>query len=136
LNNILAKIEADVAGVDDALMLDLNGFVAETNATNVFIVRRGSVITPSADSCLPGITRGIVIELCGEAGLPLEERNVSTSEVYTADEVFTAGTMGELAPVLEIDGRAIGEGSVGPITRKLQDLFSERARSDGEPLPR
>jgi branched-chain amino acid aminotransferase group I len=136
LNNILAKIEADVAGVDDALMLDLNGFVSETNATNVFLVRRGSVITPSADSCLPGITRGIVIELCLEAGLPLEERNVSTSEVYTADEVFTTGTMGELAPVLEIDGRVIGERAVGPITRKLQDLFAERARSDGEPLPR
>ena len=136
LNNILAKIEADVAGVDDALMLDLNGFVAETNATNVFHVRRGSVITPSADSCLPGITRGIVIELCHEAGIPFEERNVSTSELYTADEVFTTGTMGELAPVLEIDGRVIGDGSGGPITRKLQDLFAERARSDGEPLPR
>lgn len=136
LNNILAKIEADVSGVDDALMLDLNGFVAETNATNVFIVRRGSVITPSADSCLPGITRGIVIELCFETGVPLEERNISTSEVYTADEVFTAGTMGELAPVLEIDGRAIGDGSVGPFTRKLQDLFAERTRSDGEPIPR
>lgn len=136
LNNILAKIEADVAGVDDALMLDLNGFVAETNATNVFLVRRGSVVTPSADSCLPGITRGIVIELCLESALPLEERNVSTSEVYAADEVFTTGTMGELAPVLEIDGRVISEGSVGPITRRLQDLFAERARSEGEPIPR
>ena len=134
LNNILAKIEADVAGVDDSLMLDLNGFVAETNATNIFFVRRGTVVTPSADACLPGITRGIVIELCNEAGLPLEERNVSTSEAYTADEVFTTGTMGELAPVLEIDGRTIGDGSVGPMTRKLQDLFAERARSEGEPL--
>jgi branched-chain amino acid aminotransferase group I len=136
LNNILAKIEADVAGVDDALMLDLHGFVAETNATNIFFVRGGTVVTPSADACLPGITRGIVIELCNDAGIPLEERNVSTSEAYTADEVFTSGTMGELAPVLEIDGRAIGDGSVGPVTRKLQDLFAERARSEGEPLPR
>ena len=134
LNNILAKIEADVAGVDDALMLDLNGFVAETNATNIFLVRRGTVVTPSADACLPGITRRIVIELCDEAGLPLEERNISTTEFYTADEVFTSGTMGELAPVLEIDGRTIGDGSVGPITRKLQDLFQEQARSEGEPL--
>jgi branched-subunit amino acid aminotransferase/4-amino-4-deoxychorismate lyase len=115
-------------------MLDLNGFVAETNATNIFFVRRGTVVTPNADACLPGITRGIVIELCNDAGLPLEERNVSTSEAYTADEVFTSGTMGELAPVLEIDGRMIGDGSVGPITRKLQDLFRERARSEGEPL--
>lgn len=134
LNNILAKIEADAAGVDDALMLDLQGFVAETNATNIFFVRRGTVVTPSADSCLPGITRGIVIELCIEAGLPLEERNVSASEAYTADEAFTTGTMGELAPVLEIDARTIGDGSVGSITRKLQDLFAERARSEGEPL--
>ena len=136
LNNIMAKIEADVAGVDDALMLDLQGFVAETNATNVFLVRRGTVVTPTADSCLPGITRGIVLELCAAAGILLEERNVSTSEVYTADEMFAAGTMGELAPVLEVDGRVIGEGSAGPITRKLQDLFAERTRSDGEELPR
>lgn len=113
-----------------------DGFLSETNATNVFLVRRGSVITPSADSCLPGITRGIVIELCLAAGIRLVERIVSTSEAYTADEVFTTGTMGELAPVLEIDGRVIGDGSVGPVTRKLQDLFAERASSDGEPLPR
>ena len=136
LNNILAKIEADVAGVDDALMLDLQGFVAETNATNVFLVRRGTVVTPTVDSCLPGITRGIIIELCAAADIPLEERNVSTTEVYTSDEMFAAGTMGELAPVLEVDGRVIGEGSAGPITRKLQDLFAERTRTDGEELPR
>ena len=136
LNNILAKIEADVAGVDDALMLDVHGFVAETNATNVVLVRDGEVITPSADACLPGITRAVVLELAREDGITVTERNVSLSEVYTADEVFTTGTMGELAPVLEIDGRTIGEGTTGPVTRRLQELHAIRARKDGEPLPR
>ena len=136
LNNILAKIEADVAGVDDALMLDVNGFVAETNATNIVLVRNGEVITPSADACLPGITRAIVLELAREDGIAVSERNVSLSEVYTAAEVFTTGTMGELAPVLEVDGRTIGDGAIGPITRRLQELHAIRARKDGEPLPR
>jgi branched-subunit amino acid aminotransferase/4-amino-4-deoxychorismate lyase len=136
LNNILAKIEADVAGVDDALMLDAQGFVAETNATNVFLVEAGTLTTPHADACLPGITRAIVLELAGAAGLQAVERNVSLSEMYTAEEVFTAGTMGELTPVLEIDGRTIGSGAPGPITRRLRELYRERTRSEGEPLPR
>ncbi|HYO61464.1 MAG TPA: aminotransferase class IV, partial [Actinomycetota bacterium] len=135
LNNILAKIEANVAGADDALMLDLHGFVAETNATNVFIVRDGAVVTPRADACLPGITRAIVLELAAAAGIPAEERNVSVSEVYTAAEAFTTGTMGELAPVLEVDGRVIGDGSIGEITRRLQELHRARTRDEGEPLP-
>jgi branched-chain amino acid aminotransferase group I len=135
LNNILAKIEADVAGVDDALMLDVQGFVSETNATNVFIVRDDVLITPHADSCLPGITRAVVIELAGADGLDVVERNVSLSEVYTADEVFTTGTMGELAPVLEVDGRTIGAGSTGPLTEKLQTLHRDHARTEGHPLP-
>jgi branched-chain amino acid aminotransferase group I len=136
LNNILAKIEADVAGADDALMLDQHGFVAETNATNVFVVRMGSLVTPHADACLPGITRAIVLELARAAGLQAVERNVSLSEVYTADEAFTAGTMGELTPVLEVDGRTIGEGAPGPVTHRLRTLYAERTRSEGEPLPR
>ena len=136
LNNILAKIEADVAGADDALMLDAQGFVSETNATNVFVVRDGRLITPTADACLPGITRQIVLELGGAAGLQTVERNVSLSEVYTADEVFTTGTMGELTPVLEVDGRAIGHGKPGPITRRLQELYRAHTREEGEPLPR
>ncbi|HYP23747.1 MAG TPA: aminotransferase class IV [Actinomycetota bacterium] len=135
LNNILAKIEADVAGVDDALMLDLHGFVAETNATNVFLVRGGVLVTPRADACLPGITRAIVVEVAAAAGIVTEERNVSLSEVYTAAEAFTSGTMGELAPVLEVDGRVIGEGEPGPVTRRLQELHRDRTREEGEPLP-
>jgi len=135
INNILAKIEANVAGVEDALMLDLNGFVAETNATNVFLIKRGTVLTPRADACLPGITRGIVIELARSDGLRVEERNLSLAEVYTADEMFTTGTMGELAPVLEVDGRTVGTGVRGPFTERLQELFGHETATGGEPLP-
>ena len=135
LNNILAKIEADVAGVDDALMLDLHGFVAETNATNVFLVQRGTLLTPTGDACLPGITRAIVLELAATAGIETEVRNVSLSEVYTAEEVFTSGTMGELSPVLEVDGRIIGDGKEGPTTRRLRELHRDLTREEGEALP-
>lgn len=135
INNILAKIEANVAGVDDAVMLDLNGFVSETNATNIFLVRRGILLTPHADSCLPGITRGYVMELARANNIPLQERNLSISEVYSADEMFTTGTMGELSPVLEVDGRTIGNGAIGPLTQRLQALFSEKTANEGELLP-
>jgi branched-chain amino acid aminotransferase group I len=136
LNNILAKIEADLAGVDDAVMLDLNGFVAETNATNLFAIRRGRVFTPSPDACLPGITRGIVVELARGAGYEVAERNVSLVELYTADEVFTCGTMGELAPVFEIDGRVVGDGAIGAVTSDLQTRFATLVASSGTPIPR
>jgi len=135
INNILAKIEANVAGVDDALMLDLQGFVSETNATNVFVVRRGDVLTPHADACLPGITRGIVLELCAAAAIPCRERNLSLTDVWTADEMFTTGTLGELAPVVECDGRRIGGGARGPVTERLQRLYAARTATEGEPLP-
>ncbi len=135
INNILAKIEANLAGVDDALMLDLHGFVSETNATNVFLVRNGALCTPHADSCLPGITRATVMETCREADLSLVEKNISLTEVYTADEMFTTGTMGGLAPVLEVDGRVIGSGARGPMTRRLQQLHADRAFQRGEPIP-
>ena len=136
LNNILAKIEADVAGVDDAIMLDLHGFVAETNATNIFIVRDGALVTPSSDAALPGVTRRIVLEVAAENDIETVERNVSLTEVYTANEVFTSGTMGELSPVLEVDGRVIGDGAVGPVTQRLQALHRARTKEEGEPLPR
>ena len=135
INNILAKIEANVAGVDDAVMLDLNGFVSETNATNIFLVRRGILLTPHADSCLPGITRGYVMQLARANNIPFQERNISISEVYSADEMFTTGTMGELSPVLEVDGRTIGNGASGPLTQRLQALFSEKTAHEGEVLP-
>ncbi|MFQ5709748.1 MAG: branched-chain-amino-acid transaminase [bacterium] len=135
INNILAKIQANVAGVDDAIMLDIHGYVSETNATNIFLVQRGQLLTPHADSCLPGITRGVVIEMAREAGMKVVERNISMTEVYTAAEVFTTGTMGELTPVLEVDGRQIGPGKVGPTTTKLRKLFAAQAAREGEPLP-
>ena len=118
-----------------AMMLDVNGFVAETNATNVFFIRGDRMATPTADSCVPGITRATVIELARTIGLPLEERNVTPAEVYAADECFTTGTMGELAPVLEIDGRTIGDGQVGPLTRRLQQAYAELTAREGTPLP-
>ena len=131
INNILAKIEANLAGVDDALMLDINGFVSETNATNLFLVRNGGLLTPHADSCLPGITRSTIIEAARSIGIEVVERNISLSEVYTADEVFTTGTMGALAPVLEVDGREIGAGRRGRLTTRLQILHRERAYENG-----
>ena len=135
INNILAKLEANVAGVDDAIMLDIHGYVSETNATNIFVIKGGEVLTPRADSCLPGITRRVVMRLAGEAGVPLTERNVSLTEVWTADEVFTTGTVGELSPVLEVDGRQIGTGTPGPVTARLQALYAALTAREGEPLP-
>jgi len=135
LNNILASIEANVAGVDSAIMLDVNGFVSETNDTNIFVVRDGAVLTPHADSCLPGLTRKMILTICEEQDIPCMQRNLSLTEVYTADEVFTSGTMGELTPVLEADGRIIGNGRVGPMTIQLQQLHRRFAFDNGEPLP-
>ncbi|MEZ4699933.1 MAG: aminotransferase class IV [Rhodothermales bacterium] len=135
INNILAKIEANFAGVDDAVMLDLYGFVAETNATNIFIVKKGVVLTPHPDACLPGITRALVLQLCRDNGIPAQEKNISMTEVYTADEMFTTGSMGELSPVLEVDGRRIGQGAIGPMTQQLQQLHAAWVRSHGEALP-
>lgn len=135
LNNILAKIQANVAGVDDALMLDVAGFLSETNATNVFVVHGGELLTPHADSCVPGITRRLVMELAAELGITLRERNVSLTEAHAAAEMFTTGTMGELSPVIELDGRIIGNGQCGPITGRLQKAYGKRTASMGEPLP-
>ncbi|RMH57515.1 MAG: aminotransferase IV, partial [Bacteroidetes bacterium] len=135
INNILAKIEANHAGADGAIMLDLNGFVSEVNGTNLFIVRRCELITPHADSCLPGITRGLVLRLARADGIPAVERNVSMTEVYTADEVFATGTEGELAPVEEVDGRRIRGVEDRPITRRLQQRYAEWVRTHGTPIP-
>lgn len=135
INNILAKIEANAAGVDGAVMMDIEGYVSEVNATNIFFVDDGKVKTPFADSCLPGITRGIVIDLCKENDIPVAEKRISMTEMYTADECFTTGTMGELAPAIEIDQRVIGDGTKGPVTTRLQKMHRELVKSTGEPLP-
>ena len=118
INNILAKIEANNANVDDAIMLDLYGFVAETNATNIFMIKNEIVYTPFADACLPGITRELIIKICLENNIPVFEKNISVTELYNADQVFTTGTMGELAQVVEIDKRIINDN--GLILDKLK----------------
>jgi branched-chain amino acid aminotransferase len=132
VQSILAKIEANVAGADDALMLDMRGFVAETNATHVFIVTGGLVETSRLVACPEGITRQTVLDLCCEHGIPSEERDMSLTDVYRADEMFCTGTMGELAAVVRVDGRTIGEGGVGPMTRRLSGLYAELTSRSGE----
>ena len=122
INNILAKIQSNVAGADAALMLDNYGFAAELNGTNIFIVKNGKIYTPHADACLHGVTRGFIIELARESGYHMEEKNLSPTELYAADEVFCTGTMGELTPITEIDGRKIGSNE-RPILDQLNKNF-------------
>lgn len=131
LNSILAKIQANAAGADDALMLDSQGFVAETNATHVFLVHQGVVITPRTNACPEGITRETVLGLCGRHGIANEVRDVSLTEVFRADEMFCTGTMGELATVSEVDGRLIGSGKLGPVTERLSALFRGLTEREG-----
>lgn len=130
--SILAKIEANAAGADDAIMLDLRGFVAETNATHVFVVHQGVVLTSHAVACPEGITRATVLEICRAEGIPHAEKDLSLPEVYRAGEVFCTGTMGELAPVVKVDGRMIADGRVGPMTLRLTELFQRRTETEGE----
>ena len=138
LNSILAKIEANNAGADDALMLDTYGFVAETNATHVFIVRNsdksrasGDLATSRIVACPEGITRATVIEICAAEKIRCIETDLSVVDVYGANEMFCTGTMGELAAVTKIDNRQIGDGKVGPITKRLSDLYVQRTASEG-----
>ena len=131
IQSILAKIEANVAGADDAVMLDMRGFIAETNATHLFIVDGGRVLTPRVVACPEGITRAAVLEICRGDRIPCEERDLSLTEAYRADEVFCSGTMGELAAVTRVDGRVIGDGTPGPMTRRLSELFREMTAREG-----
>ena len=128
LNNILAKIQANHAGADDAVMLDDRGFLAETNATNVFLISDGVLGTPFGHACLPGITRGYTLDLAKELGIPVREGDYSLTELYTADEAFTTGTMGGLAHIVEVDGRRIGPADrqgPGPVTAQLQAAYAQ-----------
>jgi branched-chain amino acid aminotransferase len=135
LTSILAKIEANAAGADDAVMLDGRGFVAETNATHLFVVTGGEVLTPFTHACPEGITRATVLKLAAAEGIPCREADLSLTQFYTADEIFCTGTMGEIAGVTELDGRAIGNGSPGPLTAHLAELYLQHARNAGVPLP-
>ena len=139
LNSILAKIEANNAGADDALMLDTRGFIAETNATHVFIVRKGELATSRVVACPEGITRATVIEICAAEKIPCTETDLTLDDVYSADEMFCTGTMGELAAVTKVDGHIIGAGKacpepverVGPMTKRLSELYAQRTANEG-----
>ncbi len=125
LNCILACIAAEKAGADEALMLDINGFVNTTNACNFFIVKKGQVWTSTGDYCMNGITRQKVIDLCRANDIPVFERNYSLVDAYSADESFLTGTFGAQTPVAEIDGRQIGDGQMGPVTRRMRELYQD-----------
>ena len=124
LNNIQAKIQSNVAGVDAALMLDKDGFAAELNGTNIFMVKKGMIYTPFATACLPGITRGYILELAPKNEIRIAEANLSLTELYTADELFCTGTMGEITPIVELDGRKIG-GENNWMVRQLNEIFEQ-----------
>ena len=131
IQSILAKIEANYANADDAIMLDHRGFMAETNATNVFIVNEGVVETSRPIACPEGITRQTVLDLCANNQIPWRERDISMTHVYNADECFTTGTMGELVWVGQVDGRKIGQGRMGPVTARLRELFTKLTHTEG-----
>ncbi|MGC9368507.1 MAG: D-amino acid aminotransferase [Paracoccaceae bacterium] len=128
LNCILACIAAEKAGADEALMLDVHGFVNTTNACNFFIVRKGEVWTSTGDYCMNGITRQKVIDVCRADGIPVYERNYSLVDTYGADEAFLTGTFGAQTPVSEIDGRLIGTGRMGPVTQRIRHLYAALVR--------
>jgi len=132
INNIMAKLDANRAGAADAVMLDVDGFVAETNATNLFLVQSGELLTPSADHCLPGCTREVIITIARELSIKVTERRISLTEFYTADAVFTTGTMGEITPVKEIDGRKI-EGD-SKIVQRLQAAYRRKVREESDDI--
>lgn len=131
INNILAKIEANNAGAHAGLMLDKDGYIAEANGVNVFSIRRGIVYTPHADFCLPGITRATIIRICQDNGIPCFEKRLSLTEFYTADEVFTTGTMGELTRVADVDGRKIINKHHTSVLDQLKELFRELTDREG-----
>jgi branched-chain amino acid aminotransferase len=135
LNNILAKIEANNAGVEEAVMLNAEGFVAECTGDNLFIVKDGALCTPPLSAgALYGITRQTVIEMAEEAGLKVSEPNLTRYDLFNADECFLTGTGAELIPVVKIDGRVIGTGKPGPITRRLEEDYHALTKVSGEPI--
>ncbi|MAT80195.1 MAG: aminotransferase IV [Phycisphaerae bacterium] len=134
LQSIMAKIEANAAGVDDALMLDARGFIAETNATHLFFVHDDVVTTSRVLCCPEGVTRSVVLQLCERDGIECHEGDYTLDHAHGADEVFCTGTMGELASVTEIDGHVIGDGAIGPMTDRLSELFSQCVEAEAEPV--
>jgi len=136
LNNIMAKMEAIRAGVQEAIMLNLQGYVAECTGDNIFIFRNGKLVTPPAtEGALEGITRNAVIDLARKQGLEVREERMSRFDIYTADEMFLTGTGAELIPVVKVDGRVIGQGGVGPVFKSLLADFHSLVKVDGAPIP-
>ncbi len=134
LNNILAKIEANAKGGDEAIFLDRNGYVSEGSGDNIFIVKNGVVMTPPTINNLKGITREVVIEIIEKLGIPFKETNLGLYDLYTADEVFVTGTAAEIAPIVIIDGRKIGDGRPGELTKKLMEEFRKLTETEGVPI--
>jgi branched-chain amino acid aminotransferase len=134
LPSILARIEANVAGADDAVVLDPRGFIAETNATHLFWVTGGTLATPTTVSCPEGITRAVVLDLAAAAGIGCAVGDYTLPQLYVADEAFVTGTMGGLVPVLRVDGRTIGDGTLGPVTKRLTALFADLTATTGTPI--
>src|SRR6202034_2943940 len=135
LPSILAKIEANVAGAGDAVMLDNRGFIAETNATHLFMVLDGgaglTLATPTTAACPEGVTRATAVRLAAAAGIPTAEGDYTLPQLCNASEVFVTGTMGGLAPVVSVDGRSIGDGSIGPVTKQLTELYANLTATTG-----
>jgi branched-chain amino acid aminotransferase len=135
LNNILAKIEANNAGVEEAVMLNAEGFVAECTADNLFIIKNRALCTPPLSAgALYGITRGTVMELAAQMGIAVCEPNLTRYDLFNADECFLTGTGAEIMPVVKVDGRAIGNGKPGSLTRKLVDSYHTLTKASGEPI--
>ncbi len=134
LNNILAKIEANIKGGDEAIFLDAEGTISEGSGDNIFVVRDGKIYTPPTLNNLKGITREVVLELAAKNGIPVHETRLGIFDLYTADEVFVTGTAAEIAPVSRIDGRRIGDGKPGPLTKLLMKLFKECTEHEGTPI--
>jgi branched-chain amino acid aminotransferase len=133
-NNLMGRLDAGRRHADDAVMLDSAGFVAEASAANIFVYRRGRLLTPLPKACLEGITRDTVIQIAQREGIPCEERDLTPTELLNADEVFLCGTGTELSPVVEVEGSKIGSGEIGPITERLLSIYGELVRTEGTPI--
>src|SRR5436309_1248019 len=134
LNNIMARVEANQYGADEALMLDIHGYVSEATAENFFIVRNSTIVTPWTSTNLPGVTRETVLEIVPQLGLKAEERLFTLYDVWSADEAFISGTAAEIGPVVELDGRTIGDGKPGPTTKKIMKAFRDLVMTTGTPI--
>ncbi len=134
LNNILAKIEANQKGGDEAIILDVRGNLSEGSGDNIFIIKNGTISTPQVMNNLRGITRAAAIEIAQDLGYPLRETDLGLFDLYTADEVFVTGTAAEIAPITTVDGRPVGDGSVGTITKELMQRFGELTQTEGTPI--